>query len=180
MNKTIYIDNLIELDQITESDIFDLVDQIGDEEIAKNVLMVPIPYKLSDAHFWIEHVHKRIQELGSHNDWCIRYNGQLIGGISLHYPNDVEDPNNTEVGYWLGKAYWGHGIMTKTLNRFVATVFEETSIELLKAPVFSSNLASQRVLQKCGFKRIKEMPRAYEKDGKYIDAILFVRNRDRG
>ena len=52
-----------------------------------------------------------------------------------------------EVGYWIGKKYWGKGIGTKALAEFLGYV----KTRPLYAHVAKHNVASLRVLQKCGF-----------------------------
>lgn len=52
-----------------------------------------------------------------------------------------------EVGYWLGKEYWGRGVATRALAEFL----EQLLIRPLYAHVAKHNLASLKVLQKCGF-----------------------------
>ena len=54
---------------------------------------------------------------------------------------------NLEVTYWLGKAYWGQGIATQALTLFL----QEQASRPLYARVAHDNIASRRVLQKCGF-----------------------------
>jgi RimJ/RimL family protein N-acetyltransferase len=54
-----------------------------------------------------------------------------------------------EVGYWLGKEFWGKGIATRALNQFLQFV----TLRPLYAYVAKGNVASQRVLEKCGFTR---------------------------
>lgn len=67
-----------------------------------------------------------------------------VAGSVLSYETDG-DP---EVSYWLGRVFWGRGIATTALARFLAEVN-------LKRPIFArvakDNLGSRRVLEKCGF-----------------------------
>ena len=58
------------------------------------------------------------------------------------------------VGYWIGKEYWGRGIATRALGRMLLVVTERP----LHAHVARHNLASIRVLEKCGFKLEHEEP----------------------
>ncbi|HEY2803099.1 MAG TPA: GNAT family N-acetyltransferase [Actinomycetota bacterium] len=51
------------------------------------------------------------------------------------------------VGYWLGKEFWGRGIATEALKQFIGVVEERP----LSANVAGHNVASIRVLEKCGF-----------------------------
>ena len=60
------------------------------------------------------------------------------------------DPNEREVTYWIGRSYWGKGIATAALNAFL-TVDQSRP---LHARVAYDNVASQRVLEKCGFRVI--------------------------
>ncbi len=51
------------------------------------------------------------------------------------------------VGYWIGKEYWGKGVATKALSEFLGHV----QARPLYARVAKHNIASIRVLEKCGF-----------------------------
>lgn len=53
-----------------------------------------------------------------------------------------------EVGYWIGKEFWGRGIATEALAGFLLLLEERP----LYARVAKTHLASKRVLEKCGFK----------------------------
>lgn len=59
-----------------------------------------------------------------------------------------------EVGYWIGREYWGKGIATTALSEFLAGVPERP----LHAGVARRNRASIRVLEKCGFTIASEEP----------------------
>ncbi len=52
-----------------------------------------------------------------------------------------------EIGYWIGRAFWGRGVATEALSAFLC--LEQT--RPLHAGVAKHNVASIRVLQKCGF-----------------------------
>jgi RimJ/RimL family protein N-acetyltransferase len=60
------------------------------------------------------------------------------------------DPDEREVTYWIGRSYWGKGIATAALNAFL-TVDRSRP---LHARVAHDNVASHRVLEKCGFRVI--------------------------
>ncbi len=57
-----------------------------------------------------------------------------------------------QVGYWIGKSFWGRRIASAALAEFL----QEVKIRPLYAYVASRNLASKRVLEKCGFVRHEE------------------------
>jgi RimJ/RimL family protein N-acetyltransferase len=58
------------------------------------------------------------------------------------------DPGEREVTYWIGRAYWSRGIATCALDAFLTV---EPS-RPLRARVAYDNVASRRVLEKCGFR----------------------------
>ena len=53
----------------------------------------------------------------------------------------------SEVGYWLGREFWGNGVASKALE----LLLQEVQSRPLYARVATTNVASLRVLQKCGF-----------------------------
>lgn len=73
--------------------------------------------------------------------------GQVAGSL-VSWPMEGE----WEVGYWLGKEYWGKGIATQALTEYVKSV----TTRPLYAHVAQHNIGSRRVLEKCGFKVIGE------------------------
>ena len=58
------------------------------------------------------------------------------------------DPGEREVTYWIGRSYWGKGIATAALKAFLTV----DASRPLRARVASDNVASRRVLEKCGFR----------------------------
>ena len=60
------------------------------------------------------------------------------------------DSGEREVTYWIGRSYWGKGIATDALKAFLAIDRSRP----LHAHVASDNVASRRVLEKCGFRVI--------------------------
>ena len=58
-------------------------------------------------------------------------------------------PDAREVTYWIGRSYWGKGIATRALNEFLTV-----DPPPLHARVAYDNVASRRVLEKCGFRVI--------------------------
>ncbi|MGQ0601311.1 MAG: GNAT family N-acetyltransferase [Anaerolineales bacterium] len=74
---------------------------------------------------------------------AILFDGQVAGSIV-----SWEQSGEREVGYWIGKPYWGKGIATRALSKFLE--YEKT--RPLYAYVVKHNRASVRVLEKCGFR----------------------------
>ncbi len=95
---------------------------------------------------------------------AIEVDGHVVGNIAA-YSQD----NMREVGYWLGREYWGKGIGTQALREFLA--IEQT--RPLYAHVAKHNIGSLRVLQKCGFAiEGEEAIAADEKSEAFIEVLL--------
>ena len=68
--------------------------------------------------------------------------GEIVGSLVCFGSDDAR-----EVGYWIGRGYWGGGIASRALQLFLAQVPQRP----LRGFVVPGNVASQRVLAKCGF-----------------------------
>jgi RimJ/RimL family protein N-acetyltransferase len=89
--------------------------------------------------------------------------GQVAGHLAC-----FEHDGRREVGYWLGRAFWGQGVATRALALFLDVV----SHRPLYAGVAEHNVASQRVLTKCGFRLSEEDATPLLDDG--VTEVLFV------
>ena len=79
----------------------------------------------------------------------ILHDGQIAGNVvSFTYFAQ------REVGYWLGREYWGRGIATDALRQFL----QEIETRPLYAHVARHNIASRRVLEKCDFRMADRQP----------------------
>ncbi len=124
-------------------------------------------------------VRKGEESSGTQTIWAIRDAlGRLIGQFELAANRPPID-HTAEVGYWLGRPWWGRGIMTAVMRRMVAYAFQETPIVRITAPIYSPNLGSARVLEKSGF--VVEAPalrKKYRRDGQFLDGRLYACVRD--
>ncbi|HEU5175519.1 MAG TPA: GNAT family N-acetyltransferase [Gemmatimonadaceae bacterium] len=93
----------------------------------------------------------------------ILVDGQVAGNIGSWTQDGVRF-----LGYWIGKEYWGKGVATRALAEFLRLVTERP----LHAHVASHNVASVRVLEKCGF-RLERDPSAESADDD-VPEIEFV------
>ncbi|TJY43993.1 GNAT family N-acetyltransferase [Cohnella pontilimi] len=71
------------------------------------------------------------------------YCGKVAGHVS-----SFEQFGEREVSYWIGREYWGKGVATEALSQFLDCI----TIRPLYARAAKDNIASIRVLEKCGFK----------------------------
>jgi ribosomal-protein-alanine N-acetyltransferase len=83
--------------------------------------------------------------------------GRVIGWGGLN--KDPSAPEwGVEVAYYLDRAYWNQGLATELVRESLAYAFEELGLEEVGAFARPENVASVRVLEKCGFERIRFVP----------------------
>ena len=103
---------------------------------------------------------------------AIDVGGEAVGGIGVIPGADV-NRHTAELGYWLGRAWWGRGLATAAVGRFVPWAAETFGFLRLFAEVFETNPASMRVLEKCGFQREGVLRSHAHKDGRYLDEVVY-------
>ena len=127
-----------------------IVPHADDDAVAGNLRDVfPYPYTLADAE---SYVRACIKSEGQ-GQFCraIVLDGQAAGSIGLFRKTDVYH-RSAETGYWLGRAFWGRGIMTAAVRQMCALGFDAWEDLLrIEAEPFAENAASRRVLEKAGF-----------------------------
>ncbi len=131
------------------SDMDAMVPLIGDYDIAKNLSLVPHPYE--KAH-WTDYVasiaDRRARGIGFSFVILRKAGNRPMGICGVH----LKEPGQPfELGYWLGKPYWGEGFATEAARRVAAFAFHDLKADALAAGWFEDNPASGRVLEKLGF-----------------------------
>jgi len=134
------------LRDVTESDLPIFFEQQLDPDATQ---MAAFPSRDKDA--FMAHWAK-IMAAESNILKTIVFDGQVAGNIV-----SWEGAGEWEVGYWIGKEYWGKGIATQALLLFLDLV----KTRPLYAHVAKHNIGSRRVLEKGGFKVIGEEPEEF-------------------
>ena len=150
MTQTIIINDKIELTEIRETDKLQFVKYLNNKEHYDYTLMIPSPYTEADADWFINSCREAEKKHGRVVNFAIRNEGVLIGGIGLMTNEKPTAKHKAEIGYWLGKPFWGQGIMTEVARVF-SNYWLNNGYLRLEATVFAPNLASKRVLEKAGF-----------------------------
>lgn len=108
----------------------------------------------------------------------------LVGRCGFNYW--LRQDRRASIGYDLGYAYWGEGIMTEAVGAIVQFGFEQMRLNRIEADTDAENFGSMRVLEKVGFKREGVQREQYFEWEEFHDLVLyallkkdFVKMRDR-
>jgi ribosomal-protein-alanine N-acetyltransferase len=132
----------------------------------------PHPYTIEAGRAFIAMARKDVPL----HIFAIDIGGQVAGGIGIHPQTDVQC-KNAELGYWLAETYWGKGIVPKAILQMITYGFETFDIDRIYARPFGTNLASQRVLEKCGFVLEGRFEKTLFKNGQFQDELIYAVRR---
>ena len=82
---------------------------------------------------------------------CLKEDGKAIGSIVLHRNDLAEDEDEYELGYWIGKTFWGQGLIPEAARKVLRYAFEELGMNRIWCGYYDGNLKSRRVQDKLGF-----------------------------
>ena len=104
--------------------------------------------------------------------WAIilREDERLIG--SCGFVSQAPERHAAEIGYWLGKAYWGKGYAVEAARALMRFGFEQMHLERVEAKCFVENRAGQRVIEKLGM-RYEGTDRSEMIKGEYPELNLY-------
>jgi RimJ/RimL family protein N-acetyltransferase len=119
----------------------------GERAVAEMTALIPHPYPDGAAEAFIAEQAKA-WEAGKEYNYAIEADLVLVGVIGLR-PAAAEREN---LGYWIGRPYWGRGYATLAANALIALAFALLDVDKLTASHLTRNPASQRVMEKCGMR----------------------------
>lgn len=144
---------------------------LGDDpDVAGMTLRMPHPYGPGDAEEFVRHAAGQDPRRGaafviSHED-----HGP-VGVIGLFHDADP----TPEVGYWIGRPFWGRGYATEALQGAMSWAHRAWRRRMLVAGHFTDNPASGRVLEKAGFLYTGEVRRGFSRArGETVDTRRMV------
>ena len=129
-------------------DVPDLVRLADNKAIAEKLVRLPSPYTRADAVGFVEIFAQRPDE----RPYAITLDDRLIGVIGFTF----FEGKPPELGYWLGEPHWGKGYMTEAARAVLEAAHRTRHFELIAARALADNAGSLNVLEKVGFKRVKQ------------------------
>ncbi len=85
---------------------------------------------------------------------CLKENNKAIGCIALKLvgvTDMTEKEDECELGYWIGKPFWGQGLIPEAAKELLRHAFEDLGMTAVWCGYYDGNEKSKRVQQKCGF-----------------------------
>ncbi len=85
---------------------------------------------------------------------CLECDGKAIGAIELKlngHTDMTDRDDECELGYWLGKPFWGQGIIPEAVMAVLRHAFEDIGMRKVWCGYYDGNDKSKRVQKKCGF-----------------------------
>jgi len=138
---------------ITMKDAKSLIRDINNVNVSKYLLVVPYPYTMKDAKWWINKCKKDSREKPRKEySFCIELKSKkgVIGGIGLTKVDRFQ--GTAEIGYWLGQDYWRQGIASEAARKMIDFAFNKLKLRRINLPAFAENKGSNALAKKLGFK----------------------------
>ena len=82
---------------------------------------------------------------------CLKEDGYPIGSIGLHRNDLAEREDEYELGYWIGKPFWGQGLIPEASRELLRHAFEDLGMNRIWCGYYDGNTKSRRVMEKLGF-----------------------------
>ncbi len=86
---------------------------------------------------------------------CLKSDNRPIGAIELKlngHTDLTERDDECELGYWLGRPFWGQGIMPEAVREMLRHAFCDLGMQKVWCGYYDGNVKSRRVQEKCGFR----------------------------
>lgn len=154
------------------ADAADLVSLISNKNVLNNLRDgIPYPYTEKDGQEFISSMLSADeQEVFA---FAITADDVLAGSIAVFRQQNIHRQTG-ELGYYIGEAFWGNGIMTEAVTQICEYVFKNSDIIRIYAEPFAYNVASCRVLEKAGFSLEGTLHSNAVKNGCVLDMKMYA------
>jgi RimJ/RimL family protein N-acetyltransferase len=144
----------------------------GDYEVASMTGTIPHPYSEEMAVDWIQSLQAGEEGVA----FAIDRAGALIGCVGYR----ATEKTHAEMGYWIGKPYWGMGYATEAARALILHAFNKERFDYLTVGHFKENPASARVIAKLGFEPSGEVLRDCAARNNKARCLTYRLTRERG
>jgi RimJ/RimL family protein N-acetyltransferase len=118
------------------------------------------------------------EELAAGTDivWTLEHEGKPSGCVGLHsilWAVNAVRLDRGDLGYWIARPLWGKGLMTEAVTAAMHWSFETLGLHKLTIGCFEGNAASQRVIEKVGFRFLCRREEDVWRDGKWWTHLRY-------
>ncbi|MCI0754429.1 bifunctional GNAT family N-acetyltransferase/(deoxy)nucleoside triphosphate pyrophosphohydrolase [Teichococcus vastitatis] len=151
---------------------------INDWEVVRNLSRLPFPYPRELADEWIASTHKQMAEGSA---WHLAIVGQdgdtevLVGCVGL---TRVPDTRRAELGYWVGRRFWGHGVATEAAGRLSRWALANLDLDRIFAKALVENERSAAVLRRVGLVESGRGEAEFRARGGVLPVLHFEAGRE--
>ena len=140
-------EDTLRLRPISLFDVPMIVELANEWEVACMVSRLPYPYEPRHAEQWISEIERHRRE----DVWAIECDGYFAGCVGYNRSSIIYG----ELGYWLGKPFWGRGLATRAAWQIISHGFASEPFHYFTASYFLDNQRSKRVLGRLGFQPVE-------------------------
>jgi [ribosomal protein S5]-alanine N-acetyltransferase len=158
---------------INEEDFKDVFDYGHDPRVTEFLNWGPFILELEAKKTILKIFYPRIKK-GLPIGYAIvnKNNSKMIGAIDFH--SKIKGVNGAEIGFVLHHDYWNQGIMTKCVKQMIDIGFTYLNYDLIKIKHLKKNVASQKVIEKAGFRFVKSEYYSIEKRNGILSDDLLI------
>lgn len=154
------------------ADVDDVWEYASDPLVAR-FRPLPDPYARDDA---LEFVNRQIRTDWSRQpEFAIAYGPRVIGSVSLHVSHEHE---TAELGYLLGRQWWGRGLATEAARAVVEWAFQSLALHKVYARAHVDNRPSWRVMERLGMTREGVLRGHWKMRDEHVDLVYYAVFRD--
>ncbi|WP_370295566.1 GNAT family N-acetyltransferase [Rossellomorea marisflavi] len=150
-----------------------IIKRLAGDKVLADTIGLPHPYELFHAKEWIS-IHPSLIEAGKEYNFAIVFQSEIAGTIVIRRNNEH---NAGELGYWVGREFWGRGHATSAMETILSFGFRDLALNRMWAMVRDSNKGSRNVLEKTGFVEEARLRQARRRGSDFEDCLLYAITR---
>jgi ribosomal-protein-alanine N-acetyltransferase len=152
-------------------DIESLVKLLSDKSISETCPTLPYPYNERVAFEWIVN-QAAYSSTGNFYEFImiLKSTKEIVGSLTL----TLKSENQAEIGFWVGKPYWGMGYCTEASSAVIKFAFEKWNIQSVYAECMPNNKSSSKVLKNLGMVFEEKVKSYIYRIGKELELDRYV------
>ncbi len=162
----------LRLRPFSPDDARDVFDYASDPEVTRFVFWSPHTTVQESIDFVNRHV--QLAGNGELASWAVEHaaDRKMIGtcGFTWWRP----EHGKAEIAYAISRQYWNQGLVTEAVGACISYGFDVLKLNRIEARCMPDNIASERVMQKCGMRHEGTMRQTMMVKGRRIDLKLYA------